>query len=114
MGPIPSSFLTTTLRDALQPASTYAFQFGARNVWKIGWANDPAKRLEDLNQHVPFEVLNEKWGNGRAQKWATSGQAYEMEQRVLRSFDHTRRYGERIHCTAEELDAAWRKAWKGE
>ncbi len=45
MGPIPSSFLTTTARNALQPASTYAFQFGGRNVWKIGWANNPAKRL---------------------------------------------------------------------
>lgn len=113
MGPIPTSFLTTTHRDALQPASTYAFQFGSRNVWKIGWANDPAKRLEDLNRHVPFEILKEKWGNGWIQKWATAGQAYAMEQKILNSFDASLRYGERIHCTAQELEIVWRKAWMG-
>lgn len=63
MGPIPTSFTSTVIRDALAPASAYAFRFGTKNVWKVGWAHDPAQRLADLNKHIPSEVLdNQRWG----------------------------------------------------
>lgn len=114
MGPIPSSFLTTVVRNADQAACTYAYQFGNENVWKIGWAHDPMERLADLNKHVPHEILGQKWGGGWTQKWASANQAYDMEQRVLRSFADADLYGERVHCTKERLEAVWRKAWKGE
>jgi hypothetical protein len=114
MGPIPASFASTIVRDALKEASTYAYRFGTKNVWKVGWAHDPAQRLGELNKHVPSEVLdNNKWGNGWIQKWASAAQAYAMEQKVLASFVDEQKYGERVHCTPEAFEAAWRKAWKG-
>jgi hypothetical protein len=112
MGPIPASFTTRVLRDADREATTYAFQFGSYNVWKIGWAHDAKQRLEDLNKHVPHEVLGARWGGGWIQKWASAAQAYAMEQRVLRSFASDKLYGERVHCTKEALEASWRRALK--
>ena len=50
---------------------------------------------------------------GFVQKWPSWDQAYDMEQRVLASFADTAKFGERVHCTREELDAAWQAAWKG-
>lgn len=112
MGPVPSSFTKTVIRDALREACTYAFQFGAANVWKIGWAHDPVARLGELNKHVPHEILGQRWGGGWTQQWASADQAFAMEQRVLRSFADAQLYGERVHCTKEALEAAWLKAWK--
>ncbi len=112
MGPIPSSFTTTVIKDTFKEASTYAFRFAAKNVWKIGWAHDTVERLRDLNTHVPSEVLdNQRWGGGWTQKWASAEQAYAMEQRVLAMFGEDRKYGERVHCTQEQIESAWRKAW---
>lgn len=113
MGPVPFSFLTTMRRDATREATTYAYQFGRRNVWKVGWAHDPVGRLGELNRHVPYELIQEKWGGGWIQKWASPEQAYAMEQRVLRSFQVEDRYGERVHCTKAQLEDVWMKAWKG-
>ena len=114
MGPIPTSFTTQMVKDAFKDASTYAYRFGATNVWKVGWAHDPTVRLGELNKHVPSEVLgNQRWHGGFKQKWASAAQAYAMEQKVLALFDNSRKYGERVHCTEEELQNAWLKAWKG-
>ncbi|MDR3561963.1 MAG: hypothetical protein P4N59_11090 [Negativicutes bacterium] len=113
MGPLPSSFSTTMVRDAFREACTYAYRFGNLNVWKVGWAHDPVERLKNLNNHVPYEVLHQKWEGGWTQKWASAEQAYAMEQRILQSFADSDRYGERVHCTEAQLEAAWRKAWRG-
>lgn len=114
LGPIPTSFTTQIKKDALQPASTYAFRFGGMDVWKVGWANDPKERLRDLNKHVPSEVLDGAcWGGGLLQSWATAQQAYAMEQCVLASFPDTAKFGERVHCSKAALEAAWLKALRG-
>ena len=111
MGPIPTSYSYVAGTDASRPASTYVFQFGALSVWKVGWAHDPADRLRQLNKHVPDEVLGQKWGGGWIQKWASAVQAHDMEQKVLAAFADSVKYGERVHCTKPEIEAAWRKAW---
>jgi hypothetical protein len=114
MGPIPASFTTTTTHDALKEATTYVYQFGEKNVWKVGWAHNAVDRLGDLNKHVPWEVLGgQKWGNGFTQRWATADQAFAMERRVLDTFPDSVKYGERVHCTWDEMKSAWLKAWKG-
>lgn len=114
MGPIPSSYTTTVMRDASKGASTYAFRFGSKVVWKIGWAHDPMDRLDDLNKHVPSEVLdNQRWEGGCTQKWASAEQAYAMEQRILNSFGDEHKHGERVHCSKERLEEVWIKALKG-
>jgi hypothetical protein len=113
MGPIPSSFMTTMIRDADRRAFTYAFRFGSRDVWKVGWAHEPAARFRELNAHVPHEVLGQRWGGGFTQAWASAEQAYEMEQRILGSFEPSLRIGERVQCSEAQIEAAWRKAWRG-
>lgn len=114
MGPIPTSFTATVVKDAFKEASTYAYRFGTKNVWKVGWAHDPVQRLGELNKHVPSEVLdNQRWGGGWTQKWASADQAYAMEQRILTSFSADEKFGERVLCTPDAFEAAWRKAWKG-
>ena len=114
MGPVPASFTTAMVRDAFREASTYAFRFGSKPVWKIGWAHNPAARLDELNKHVPSEVLDgQRWGGGWTQKWASAEQAYAMERRILDSFDDGQKYGERVRCTRDHLEAVWLKAWKG-
>jgi hypothetical protein len=113
MGPIPSSFTAKMKRDALQPAVTYAFRFGTKNVWKIGWAHNLDDRLADVNKHVPHEALNGlQWSRYLKQEWASAQQAYDMEQIILNAFDKTVRFGERVHCADNDLQSIWLKAKK--
>lgn len=112
-GPIPSSFDTSVSRDVQQPASTYAFRFGQSDIWKIGWADDPAKRLRVVNKHIPYELLGQRWEGGLTQKWASAPQVYAMEQAILASFREDSRHGERIRCSKGELDAAWLQVLRG-
>jgi hypothetical protein len=110
MGPIPSSYTSKVVKDADKEAATYAFRFGSKNVWKVGWAHSAGERLKQLNAHVPHEVLGQRWGGGLIEKWASAKQAYEMEQRVLSAFPTEAKFGERVHCSLDQLDTVWRKA----
>ena len=56
----------TVERSAHGVASTYAFRFGKRNLFKIGHAEDVQGRLAAVNQHGPVEVLNEQWGRNKS------------------------------------------------
>lgn len=111
MGPVPSSFVTQVTRNTLKEASTYAFQFGNENAWKIGWAHSPAERLRELNKHIPFKIVGQQWGGGWTQKWASAEQAYNMEQRIFCQFPNADKEGEQVYCSKEQLEAAWRNAW---
>lgn len=106
-GPTPSSWSGTVSRDANAAATTYALRFRNRNVWKIGHAQDLAGRLFDVNKHIPHEVLGERWSIAWKQPWPTQTAAYEMEQRVFTLLAARRTEGERVHCTEDELRAAW-------
>jgi T5orf172 domain len=87
---------------------TYAFRFGERDVWKIGYAQNLSDRLNDVNKHVPREVLGERWSiTTLQQRWPTQTEAYEMEQRLLGLLAARRTVGERVCCTEDELQAAW-------
>jgi hypothetical protein len=94
-------------RDANVVATTYAFRFGERNVWKIGHAQDLQARLLDVNKHVPHEVLGERWSIIWQQHCRNQNEAYEMEQRLLTLLAERRTEGERVQCTEDELRAAW-------
>jgi hypothetical protein len=106
-GPIPSSWSGTVSHDANAAATTYAFRFGKRNLWKIGHAQDLPARLRDVNEHVPYEVLGERWSIARRRRWQTQKKAYEMEQQLLGLLAAGRTVGERVHSTEDELRAAW-------
>jgi hypothetical protein len=106
-GPVPSSWSGTVSRDANAAATTYAFRYGKRNVWKVGHAQDLPARLLEVNKHVPHEVLGECWSIAYQQHWGTQQEAYEMEQRVLGLLAARRTEGERLICAEDELQAGW-------
>lgn len=110
-GPAPSSWNGSVSRDATGAAFTYVLRFG-RDVWKIGWADDPAKRAADVGAHVPEEAIGENWRIGLTQRWGSSGAAYAMEQRLLSILGPKRTQGERVACSEGEMNAAWAKAIK--
>jgi hypothetical protein len=95
-------------RDVDAIAMTYAFRFGERDVWKIGYAQNLSDHLNDVNKHVPREVLGERWSiTTLQQRWPTQTEAYEVEQRLLGLLAARRTVGERVCCTEDELQAAW-------
>ena len=110
-GPAPSSWSKTVSRDIEGAALTYACQFGDRDIWKIGWAKDIDARLKDINTHIPHEVINEKWAMVWKHTWPTQDLAYKMEQIVLGLLSDKRTEGERVCCSKDELDTAWKSAW---
>lgn len=109
-GPRPSDASYSVERSAQDAASTYAMRFGKRNIFKIGHAQDVKARLAAVNQHVPVEVLNERWSVYLTHLWKTSVEAYNMEQRVLKRMETKRSGFERLLCTETELSSAWTAA----
>ena len=108
-GPTPSDWSGVVKRDAAREAWTYVMRFGARNVWKIGRTQDLALRLAEINQHVPHEELGERSALVMHPHWDSSFRAYEMEQKVLGVLGPYRTEGERIRCSDEELQTAWKE-----
>jgi hypothetical protein len=97
-------------RDATQSAFTYVLRFGSRDIWKIGHAVDVQARLTEVNKHVPYEVLGERWSVTEQEQCPSETDAYQMEQRVLTALRTPSSVGERVCCSRRELDAAWRAA----
>lgn len=106
-GPRPTSWTAATGRDAEEASFTYAFQFGLRELWKIGHAKDIASRLAEVNKHVPHEVLGEAWHVVLQHDWPTEGAAYDMEQRVLAALRTPSSVGERVSCSKRKLESTW-------
>lgn len=113
-GPKPSSWVGEASRDAGGEAFTYAFRFGRSDIWKIGHTVDVNNRLKQVNCHIPTEVFPEKWIAHFQQRWDREIDAYDMEQRVLKTLERHRTEGERIKCPEETLWSAWLKeiAWE--
>lgn len=109
-GPRPTSWSGEVSRDATEASFTYAFQFGERELWKIGHAKDVAARLAEVNRHVPSEVLREQWRRVLEHPWPTEGAAYDMEQRALTALRSTTSVGERVICSKRRLETAWSAA----
>lgn len=109
-GPVPTSWAGAVARDAAVVATTYAFRFGVRDIWKIGHAQDARARLKEVNAHVPHEALGERWSIVYEQTWPTQIAAYLMEQRILNSMPQRRTKGERLQCPEQEIRAAWLRA----
>jgi len=109
-GPKPTSWSGVTGRNADETSFTYAFQFGKRELWKIGHAKDLKARLLEVQRHVPHELIGETWGSGLQQQWPTEQKAYAMEQHVLKLLRQADSIGERVRCTRKQLLAAWQAA----
>ncbi|NVJ24096.1 GIY-YIG nuclease family protein [Myxococcus sp. AM011] len=106
-GPTPTSATFSVERVAEQRAFTYCLQFGKRDVWKIGHTVDPKQRLREVNTHVPSEAIGECWQIVFTHAWASSADAFTMEQVVLKSLERFRTEGERVQCSRKEINRAW-------
>ncbi len=109
-GPAPSDWTGVVTRHVDSNSATYALRFAERSLWKIGHAQDLEGRLDDINKHVPFEVLGECWEFALVQRWRDSESAYDMEQKVLELLGSSRTVGERVMCSKVDLEAAWTSA----
>jgi hypothetical protein len=109
-GPTPSDWSGVVKRSGDLPAVTYAMQFGQRSLWKIGHAQSLEDRLDEINKHLPVEVLDECWEIALVHKCLDSLLAYDMEQKVLELLSKHRTINERVMCSKSELEAAWTSA----
>ncbi len=109
-GPSPTEWTATTTRNLGESSYTYALRFGNRDIWKVGFAADPKARRNQINCHVPTEVLHEEWTLWRTHRWSSEKGAYAMEQRLLSLLEKSRTSGERISCNETEISRAWQSA----
>lgn len=113
-GPRPTDATYEVTRSAQERAWTYLLRFGKRNIWKVGHTQDVRKRVDDVNLHVPTEILDEQWTAFMIREWPDSQQAYDMEQRVLRRLQAKRTGFERVQCTENEVVSVWATALTAE
>ncbi|MDA7968826.1 MAG: hypothetical protein MPK31_07885 [Gammaproteobacteria bacterium] len=104
-------------RDPNRPAQTYLLRFGSSNIWKVGWAHDATKRCDDINTHIPSELLSHMlddplWRIHKTQDWENAALAYQMEQRVLRELAGRgfTTQNERAKCDAKIIMEVWSSA----
>ena len=83
-------------------------RFGDSNIWKIGYSTDVAKRVGQLNEHIPEEIISHRWRPKMTQRWETETAAYEREQRVLEELTNYRTCGERVRCDEADIWRAWK------
>ena len=105
----PSAWTAQVAHDPNAEAWTYLMRFGERDVWKIGHTQDVERRLEELNLHVPHEVLNERWTLVRTMRWEHSMRAYEIEQRLFGDLRTYRTAGERLTCSERTILEFWER-----
>lgn len=109
-GIIPTSWTSSINREIGNQSYTYAFRFGEANCWKIGYTTDRNRRVEEVNSHIPHEILKQKWVCKYSQTWPNEVMAYNMEQALLGLLAKYRTAGERVICTEDILRSAWIKA----
>lgn len=107
-GPPPTSWTGTISRDANQQSFVYVFQFGDRDVWKIGHSIDVNCRLADVNRHVPHEVLGQRWHKCLERALPNQAAAYAIEQKLLAQLRGPTSVAERVTCTRARLEKTWR------
>ncbi|MES0074959.1 GIY-YIG nuclease family protein [Mesorhizobium sp. M0058] len=106
-GPPPTSYEALVIRSCDGPCFTYLLRFGARDIWKVGMSVDPDRRLDEINAHIPTEILDEEWQIERLARFEAPQTAYDVEQRILDHFRAHRTTGERISLPLPQVSAGW-------
>jgi hypothetical protein len=106
-GPVPSAWTGTVERTLEGSAFVYVLQFGSREVWKVGHTRDVEGRLADVNNHIPDEIIGEKWHVHATHLCADQVMAYDAEQAMLTELKTRRTVRERVACTRDDIDRAW-------
>ena len=110
-GPSPrnESYVVEEKHPDLEEAYTYIARFGKTDIFKIGYSNDPARRLGELNKHIPSQEAPqlEKWEMELTHKWNSILKAYGIEQALLKKLVAHRTEGERVQVSPKALRNAW-------
>lgn len=112
-GPPPCEWSALTSHvDA--PTYTYLLRFGTSNAWKVGISGNPPERAKSLNFGVPSEVLGGQcWNLELVERWDTGGEAYAMEQALLRQLMAYSQGQERLLCPRQAIDREWQDYLRG-
>jgi len=105
-GPVPSDRQGGGYQVG-QVSYTYVVRFGKSQCFKVGYTIDLNRRLGELNAHVPFELLEQKWQPYLSEQHVNEELAHEMEQRVLDALPKESITGERFVLDSGDLDVFW-------
>ena len=106
-GPAPSSGERSYEVAEHDFGYVYWLQFGRRDVWKIGRANDPQERLHAINANIPHLVTGEKWEIVAMQKTDSPEQAHDLEQKAIQRLRKSSIGGEMFRCSRKQFEKAW-------
>jgi len=106
-GLVPSGWTREVANDATKEAYVYALRFGSHDLWKVGWAVDVKKRLKMINDHIPDEIVPDKWHCIYFERTDSKVAAYRAEQAVLSALATFRTRGERVACDERVFSTAW-------
>ncbi len=93
-------------------AYTYILHYNELPVWKIGYTSNLRQRIDEINQHLPWEYTGINWTLEYCSELESSDSAYEKEQLLLNKLDRFRGHGERVFCTREIIEKAWRSTFQ--
>lgn len=111
-GPTPTDWRGEVARSSDGEAFTYAIRFGSHDIWKVGWTKNIKKRVRLINNHIPTEIIPDRWRVILRQKWDCAADAHRMEQLVLHLLEEKRTQGERVRCSENDLLTSWRVAFE--
>ncbi|MBM6577940.1 hypothetical protein KCP91_16265 [Microvirga sp. SRT01] len=106
----PAATYLMRLEGDAEPQVTAVVRPSAEHaVWKIGFSNDPARRLEELNAYLPCHTAL-RWKLCRQQWHSDEINAYSLEQRIFNLVEAHgihRFKGEMICARAADVDTCW-------
>lgn len=106
-GPPPGTYEYHVIKDHQGPCFVYLLRFGERDIWKVGISINTDRRLNEINAHVPGEVLEEKWRLERRCEFPDPSEAYQVEQQLLAYFEDRRTEGERVLAPLPVIAKGW-------
>ena len=108
-GPAPATGSRVVEFDASVPAHCYLARFGATSTWKVGWADDPVARMDDLNRHMPIgpDGGGLGWSLVASRPWGSRRDAHAAEQETLSRLVALRVGGEQVRGPPGAVRGAW-------
>ncbi|WP_420418336.1 hypothetical protein [Pacificispira sp.] len=112
-GPAPrrEGYTVSGRMPDVEAAYTYIAQFGDTDVFKVRYSNSPERRLNEFNDHIPYQELQSipSWHMLETARWTSLMEAYCFEQDLLRELSAERTIGERVRIPLSNLRRVWAK-----
>lgn len=83
------------------------FELGGKQLFKVGWSVDPARRLETINAFMPNPTIC-GWRLKEFHKFESRLKAYGIEQAMLEALKRYTQRGEIFLCREDEVSTVWK------